>query len=634
MHKLEGKDGLAVKSEKEMRGGWQSHRERRCTRPHVARLLLSLCLCACFVLLAFTLSAADTKATSVRGLTAVQFNQVGIEPTGSAGLFVGVARFDEHSGLPNLRYTVDDAVLLADLFVHSLGLIPPSSCQLALAGPPTGSNSLAMLARLKASGVVMTGASKNELLRGFVEVSRKAADAKGIAVVAISTHGFEEKGAAFVMPSDGRRDELEETGLRVETIRKRLANDATSNKKLLILDACREVPVSELRNIPAMPPAFLREFKESEGFAILSACAPGQLSLEDSSLGHGVFSYQLRRAFTEGGAVADGNGFIRLGAIAQYAAVATRDHVRRLRNLEQVPNFTGDIVARGIPLAFNQIAADDANALARRKADAISLLAAAVVQDDLISSETQTEVTTSVKKTEGAKLDRLLSRLELLRVNTPVTREDFANFWARNRKDYVLETVIPPVSATVASNQSVSNPPAGGSGTVTNTPPPPLKFRLSIRPNYTRGTISWNESNKQLFLDTLLAALNQEPFEIVGGRQAAADYILFVEARDLSIEGKEVRYGIVRQLGAFTGAAKVNAGWRLETGQGVLVSNQVVEVQREGKEKVSVKVSPQGNYNKLDLQRKLAATGIGAEAIKAAAQQVAADVLAVKLPQR
>src|SRR5689334_16575060 len=57
---------------------------------------------------------------------------------GSGALFIGVGEFtNPDSGLASLRYTVEDAVTMANLMTRELKLIPAQNVWLALSGIPT-----------------------------------------------------------------------------------------------------------------------------------------------------------------------------------------------------------------------------------------------------------------------------------------------------------------------------------------------------------------------------------------------------------------------------------------------------------------------------------------------------------------
>jgi uncharacterized caspase-like protein len=415
--------------------------------------------CLCLALLWFLsagLFAADfPKAVGrVQPLSPKQWASLDSGTEGSAGLFIGIAKFDEVSGLPQLRYTVDDAIRLADLFVTGLGLLPAANTQLALGGEPNGEASRERLQKLKALGVKVTGATKTELLDALRDVAGRARDPKGMVVVALSTHGFEEKGLAYVMPTDGRQDELEESGIKIETIRSRLEKSAKPTKKLLIVDACREVPVGSVKGVGKLPPAFVQAFREAKGFAVLTACAPGEQSWEDPDLGHGVFTAQLCNAFEAGGAAGGPDGFVRLGSVMTFASEATKDYVDRKRRQVQSPNYSGDESARQIPLAFDT----ERGKLTDRKTRNMGLLGAAVIAGPEITAALQGEITDSLRDTvEVNLLERLLTRLETLADNTPDNRRDLARFWELERSRFGFRTkprlVAQPASQKVKAGK-------------------------------------------------------------------------------------------------------------------------------------------------------------------------------------
>src|SRR5262245_57723811 len=112
-----------------------------------------LLLLACAPVLEMSPNAADSRAIGkAHPLSAEQRVQGKLDLGGSAGLFVGVGKFDETSGLGDLRFTPDDAVLLAHLFVEELQLLPPANVRLALGGEPRSTRGREVLARLRQPG--------------------------------------------------------------------------------------------------------------------------------------------------------------------------------------------------------------------------------------------------------------------------------------------------------------------------------------------------------------------------------------------------------------------------------------------------------------------------------------------------
>src|SRR5262249_17912265 len=74
-------------------------------------------------------------------------------PGSSVGLFVGVGHFDPRAHLPGLRYTTDDALALAHLFVRELELIAPQRARVALGGEPTSARAREWRDGLREAGV-------------------------------------------------------------------------------------------------------------------------------------------------------------------------------------------------------------------------------------------------------------------------------------------------------------------------------------------------------------------------------------------------------------------------------------------------------------------------------------------------
>ncbi len=271
----------------------------------------------------------------------------------SAGLFVGVGKFDEDSGLSRLNCAPDDAVALAYAFVLDLRLIPPQQAFLALGGEPKYRRARRQLAELEAAKVIRLSANKAELLRALRKATDQAGDPNGMLVLSFSSHGYEEKGQAYLMPSDGSRRNLEEMGIAMQTLKKEL-REAKARKKLLIVDACREAASGQTRGEERMPEALEQAFKVAEGFGMLVSCSAGQLSWEDPGLEQGVFTHFIIEGLRPGVIQVGEDGFIRLGDLSQYAAMETKNWVRKNRQTDQVPFFEGDEPSRKIPLRSSQ----------------------------------------------------------------------------------------------------------------------------------------------------------------------------------------------------------------------------------------------------------------------------------------
>ncbi|MGD0060502.1 MAG: SUMF1/EgtB/PvdO family nonheme iron enzyme [Verrucomicrobiia bacterium] len=313
--------------------------------PTVLALLLT-------ILLVVTATAAQDTA---KGIAVAPIADSA--PGGNAALFVGVNQFGEDTSLQSLRFAVNDAIAQTHLFVLELKLIPAENTYLALSGEPSTDEAKIQVAALEKAGVHRISALKSSLLRALQTVANIPSAAEDMVVVSVSSHGFEERGQAFVMPADGIRGFLEDTAVNLGSVEQRLAQ-SKAGKRLMLVDACREKPIigGKGADVP-MSPAFRAALASAEGQAVLASCDEGQTSFENLTLGHGVFTFYLLDAL-RGKAAADNRGFITLGAVSDYVAQAVQAWVVRNRpeldrTTVQRPWFKGPKVAEMIPLAVD-----------------------------------------------------------------------------------------------------------------------------------------------------------------------------------------------------------------------------------------------------------------------------------------
>lgn len=310
---------------------------------------------ACFFI-GPTIALADPPERAIGTRDKPRFAPVA-ERTGHAGLFVGVNQFTEDSGLATLNCAVNDAVSQAHVFVLELKLIAPDRAFLALSGDVRGEDAERELAALKAAGVTMGEAGKAKIFRQLQNVIALPQSEADLLVVALSSHGFEEKGTAYVMPADGVRAFLADTAINMTSIEEALAK-SKAGKRLLLLDACRERPLAGGRGGGAgMSGAFRSALAAASGQAVLASCDVGQVSFEDAASGHGVFTRALLNAL-RGGAAADAQGLILLDEVTRYVAREVEAWSTRHGPQKQLPWFKGPDVARRIPLAVDPKAAE------------------------------------------------------------------------------------------------------------------------------------------------------------------------------------------------------------------------------------------------------------------------------------
>lgn len=307
------------------------------------------------VMVLTVVSAVLAAPDGGRGITVVPVSATA--PGGNAGLFVGVNQFVEDESLRALAFAVNDAIAQAHLFVVELKLIPPANAFLALSGEPTTDAAKAELAALTKSGAQRVPATKTRVLLTLQTVANLAGAETDLLVVSFSSHGFEERAQAYVMPADGARGSLRDTALSLKSVEQKLS-DSKAGKRLLLVDACREKASKESKGgDTVMSAAFREALAGAEGKAVLTSCDTGQLSLENPELGHGVFTHFLLEAL-RGKAGVDTRGFITLGTVSEYLEKAVPEWIKRnrpdtSRDTLQKPWLAAPLSARHIPLAVD-----------------------------------------------------------------------------------------------------------------------------------------------------------------------------------------------------------------------------------------------------------------------------------------
>jgi|GEM_PF-2668717 len=196
----------------------------------VCRRMLLFCLAGLLSLA--PLSSTPGQEPGPRGIGVRQnasFEPVTTQPSGgNAGLFVGINQFGTQSGLTPLRFAVHDAIELAYAFVVQLRLIPAENCWLLIEGQPTAAPVQQHLTELKRLNVhVQDSARKSEILDAFAAVVERAQQKTDLLICCFSSHGFQQATGSYIMPADGKRQFLVDTGLSLATIEDRMGRRVT-----------------------------------------------------------------------------------------------------------------------------------------------------------------------------------------------------------------------------------------------------------------------------------------------------------------------------------------------------------------------------------------------------------------------
>lgn len=261
---------------------------------------------------------------------------------------------DKYSNLPDLKYCSKDVSLIAERF-KGLGFRNEHVVQLDTVNPknnkPIKKNIEGHLKRLFSGELVST---KN----GVTAVPRRIAE-NDIVVVVFSGHGVMIGGQSFFCPSDANLAD-EKTLISMDKVYSEMES-ISNGLRLLVVDACRDVPNTEAKVEPFQIPRNL-----NPGLVALSSCSAGESSYEHPDLEHGVFSYYLAAAL--GGAslpdLSDGEkSEIAISDITEYTIRNTtrfaESHLKSLgpQTPQRIVNVKG-IPKIGILMAENQIDKD------------------------------------------------------------------------------------------------------------------------------------------------------------------------------------------------------------------------------------------------------------------------------------
>lgn len=338
--------------------------------------LFILCFWFAFVTLPGGFAQAEPEAQSraLRLSRAVPLPE-SFRPAENFGLFVGVNTFQKESGLQNLRYAVNDAIALAHALVIEFEVIKASNAWIALSGEPTTEAFRAQLDALRQAGVTLIPPLRLELIDAMDQIIARATNQQSMIFSSFSSHGFESEQTAFIMPMDGRAERwVKMTGVPLNEIEASL-RAAAANKRILLVDACREVAGAGSRGDRRLEESFSKALQSSEGTAVILSCGPEEFSWEDERKQQGIFTYYFVEGL-RGAAKADGNeAYITLGAIFNYASRMTHEWVNeQKKGLSQRPWKLDDGTAASIPLSFNEALANSFGDLQIIRNDILTLL--------------------------------------------------------------------------------------------------------------------------------------------------------------------------------------------------------------------------------------------------------------------
>lgn len=184
----------------------------------------------------------------------------------------------------------------------------------------------------------------------LVELLRKVGP-DDLLLFAFSGHGMEADGAGYLCPVDAQLGAPAGTLIAIDAVYRGLGL-CRARQKILLIDACRNDPrpggERNIERVGGANTAFARSLEQPpEGIVVLTSCRPGQVSVEDDKMGHGVFLYFVMEglrgeADRVGG---NGDGKVSVFELYRYTDTRTRAFVARSRDLIQTPVLCGELTA-------------------------------------------------------------------------------------------------------------------------------------------------------------------------------------------------------------------------------------------------------------------------------------------------
>jgi uncharacterized caspase-like protein len=184
-------------------------------------------------------------------------------------------------------------------------------------------------------------------------------------MIVFTGHGFTENGESLLCPSDIEINKLQKKGIPVSWISDQLAR-ANVAQRYLVIDACRNevsnIGLTQFNLLTGLQKLALQKRNSQastekaaapQGIFYFASCLAGQRSVEDDTLGHGVFLHFFTKGLMGLADVQPGGDRDRQVSpyeAFKYAADETRRWTRRVYSWEQQPWVEGRSTA-GLHLA-------------------------------------------------------------------------------------------------------------------------------------------------------------------------------------------------------------------------------------------------------------------------------------------
>ena len=166
-----------------------------------------------------------------------------------------------------------------------------------------------------------------------------------VVVLFISSHGFKEDEASYIMPYDGKADKLRATAIGFHDINQTVTNLSSQNGRacrvLLLLDACHSGQFgvqgtkgdSQLDIDDAVQTLNRKEY----GVMMFHSSTGNEISYEDAKWKHGAFTYAILESLRDGKGDTNGNGIISFDELGVYVKERVKNLTKKQHSVIKNP---------------------------------------------------------------------------------------------------------------------------------------------------------------------------------------------------------------------------------------------------------------------------------------------------------
>ncbi len=175
--------------------------------------------------------------------------------------------------------------------VVELKMIPATRTQLVLGGDPKSARARKQLTELTALRVEVVKGTRSGLQKALDKFARQT-ETGGLSVMSFSGHGYETQKDVYLMPINGNWQTVRTTGVSFESVLE-VFKTSKATTKVLLLDACRQVPDMAKLDRDLAEQTFRERVKAVPGLTVLASCSAGEKSWQAKSLEQGVFTHLI-----------------------------------------------------------------------------------------------------------------------------------------------------------------------------------------------------------------------------------------------------------------------------------------------------------------------------------------------------